>query len=192
MSKDLRKLFEEDNTNSENLISPGHTERFLERLEKELPQPKKSHFVLWKVAATILIVLGISIFYINKNEVIISKDAVVEKSKRISKSKTFSLGDLSPDLKKVEDYYVSTINFELSKIELNKSNKDLIDSYLEQIEVLDKEYARLNIELNEVGPNDQTISALIENLQLRLELLQKLKTKLNELKSSKNEQDQII
>jgi hypothetical protein len=44
------------------------------------------------------------------------------------------------------------------------------------------------MELNQLGPNDQTISALIENLQLRLQLLQKLKKKLNELNTSKNEQ----
>ncbi|MEO0902253.1 MAG: hypothetical protein AAFY00_09595, partial [Bacteroidota bacterium] len=54
---------------------------------------------------------------------------------------------------------------------------------------LDGEYNHLNQELNELGPNDDTISALINNLQLRLQLLQKLKTKLNQLKSSKNEQE---
>ena len=46
----------------------------------------------------------------------------------------------------------------------------------------------MNLELNQLGPNDQTISALIKNLQLRLQLLQKLKEKLNEVQSSKNEQ----
>lgn len=59
---------------------------------------------------------------------------------------------------------------------------------MKQLDTLNSEYINLNDELNEIGPNDQTISALIQNLQLRLQLLQKLKKKLNELKTSKNEQ----
>ncbi len=59
---------------------------------------------------------------------------------------------------------------------------------MERLTELNVEYKKLNEELNQVGPNDQTISALIKNLQLRLQLLQKLKEKLNEVQSSKNEQ----
>ncbi|MRH98930.1 hypothetical protein GH721_00160 [Kriegella sp. EG-1] len=192
MSKDLREIFEKDKTKCENLIPDGHTERFIERLEKEFPQPKKLNFEIWKVASVIIILISFSIFYFSKTNEILPENSVNEKANLKKSNKIFSLGDLSPNLKKVEDYYVSTINFELSKLELNNMNKSLVDSYLEQLAVLDEEYERLNIELNELGPNDQTINALIKNLQLRLKLLQKLKMKLSELKSSKNEQDQII
>ena len=51
---------------------------------------------------------------------------------------------------------------------------------------LNKEYKRLNTEFNETGPNEQTIEAMVENLQLRLDLLYKLKNKLNEIKQTKN------
>jgi hypothetical protein len=103
--------------------------------------------------------------------------------------KNISLGDLSPDLQKIENYYVANINLELSKLTISPDNKDMIDGYMIQLGALDEEYKRLNQELNDIGPNDQTIEALIKNLQLRLQLLQKLKTKLNQLKSSKNEQE---
>jgi len=99
-----------------------------------------------------------------------------------------SLGDLSPDLEKIENYYVANINLELANLEVSDDNKGVVDGYMEQLEALDAEYKRLNKELNEVGPNDQTIEALIQNLQLRLQLLKKLKEKLNQLKLSKNEQ----
>ncbi|WP_422860455.1 hypothetical protein ACOKFD_06275 [Flagellimonas sp. S174] len=92
-------------------------------------------------------------------------------------------------MKKIEDYYVANINLQLSELEFNDDNKALVDGYMERVAELDREYNRLNNELNELGPNDDTISALINNLQLRLQLLQKLKTKLNQLKSSKNEQE---
>ena len=64
----------------------------------------------------------------------------------------------------------------------------MVDDYMRRLSELNEEYKKLNIELNEIGPNDQTINALIKNLQLRLQLLQKLKEKLNQLKSSENEQ----
>jgi predicted RNase H-like nuclease (RuvC/YqgF family) len=113
---------------------------------------------------------------------------VVDIGTEDSKPQGYSLGDLSPDLKKVENYYVANINLELSRLEVSGENKALVDDYMKRLSELDEEYKMLNIELNEIGPNDQTISALIRNLQLRLQLLQKLKQKLNQLKSSENEQ----
>ncbi|MGB5652465.1 MAG: hypothetical protein WBM56_01395, partial [Robiginitalea sp.] len=52
---------------------------------------------------------------------------------------------------------------------------------------LNTEYRQLSEELNRIGPNEQTIGAMIKNLQYRLQLMLKLKEKLIELKSSKNE-----
>ena len=54
---------------------------------------------------------------------------------------------------------------------------------MEQLDELDNEYAVLNDELNTIGPTEATITALIDNLKLRLELLFKLKNKLKELKN---------
>jgi hypothetical protein len=71
---------------------------------------------------------------------------------------------------------------------VSDDTKTLVDGFMNQLQELDVEYETLNEELNKIGPNDQTISALIQNLQLRLQLLQKLKKKLNSLNTSKNEQ----
>ena len=87
--------------------------------------------------------------------------------KSLSKA-TKSLGDVSPDLKKVEDYYLANINLELSKIELTPENKDMFDGYVQRLEDLKKEYNTLSIELTENGPNEQTINALIINDQRTL------------------------
>jgi len=192
MSQDLRDMFKKDNSEHLNKMKPGHEERFLARLNEELPIKKRASFFNWKVAASVAVLLGVSIYFIGLKKETPIEVKVVETKKVNEKTKTFSLGDLSPDLKKVEDYYVSTINFELSKLELTEDNQGLVDSYLEKLSELDEEYKKLNIELNQVGPNDQTINALIKNLQLRLQLLQKLKIKLSELKSSENEEDNIV
>ena len=63
---------------------------------------------------------------------------------------------------------------------------------MKRLSTLDKEYKRLNAELVNVGPNDLTVNALIDNLKLRLELLLKLKNKLRELKSANNENNNQV
>lgn len=192
MSQDLRDLFKKDSSGSSIEMKNGHEDRFLGKLEKELHSNKKPSYRILKVAASVTVLLSVGLYFFTQTGSDEIPNTVVEVDNSEEKIKTLSLGDLSPDLKKIEDYYVSTINFELSKLELTGDNKGLIDSYLEQLSELDKEYLKLNTELNEIGPNEQTINALIKNLQLRLQLLQKLKSKLNELKSSENEQDNII
>ena len=189
MQQDLRKLFKKDREEQEHSLGDGHEDRFLDRLEQKLPKKKKSAFFRWKIAASILVLAGISyLLYEKYTQEDSMPVTVVEKVNEAETQNGISLGDLSPDLKKVENYYVANINFELSKLDVSEENKGLTDSFMLQLSDLNTEYKKLNIELNQLGPNDQTISALIENLQLRLQLLQKLKKKLNELNTSKNEQ----
>jgi hypothetical protein len=105
-----------------------------------------------------------------------------------------SLGDISPNLKKMEEFYTKGINVQLTSLSQSddEENKELVEGYLLRFNELDEEYARLTIELNKVGPTEETINALIDNLKLRLELLFKLKNKLKELKNQENEQFKSI
>jgi len=188
MSQDLRELFEKEREEQKPTMESGHEERFLERLDEELPSEKKSSFGLLKIAAAIVLLITAGYFGFKKFSKEPIKETIVNRGDEVKEPKVISFGDLSPDLKKVENYYVANINLELSKLEVSKDNKALVDSFMNQLESLNTEYNRLNNELNQIGPNDQTISALIQNLQLRLQLLQKLKKKLNDLNTSKNEQ----
>jgi len=188
MEQDLRKLFETERDKKFRL-KEGHEARFMERLDRELP-PEQNNSRIWiySIAATVLVLVSVGAFlFISQQNPIPSDNPVVD-TQRQTMEGTISLGDLSPDLEKVENYYLANINLELSKLEVSSDNKELVDSYMEQLAELNREYDQLNKELNTFGPNDQTISALIKNLQLRLELLKKLKEKLNQIKSSKNEQ----
>lgn len=195
MARDLRKLFEKERKEKSFKMKEGHEDRFFAKLEEELPTnpPKKKVFSLWmQIAASVVVVLGLSFYYFNSDGGTVDPDekiTVVDRDNPSKEAQGISLGDLSPDLKKIETYYTTNINLQLSELADDPGNKELVDSYMDRLAELNKEYQRLNQELNELGPNDQTISALINNLQLRLQLLQKLKSKLNQLKSSKNEQE---
>ncbi|WP_423998463.1 hypothetical protein [Maribacter sp. IgM3_T14_3] len=187
MEQDLREMFKKEREQI-HTIKTDHEERFLKKLQESLPEEKKPTRMWLKIAASIAVLFSIGFGYLYLNDNNDNSPVVVESTPDEDNKSEFTFGDLSPDLKKVESYYVANINLELAKLEVSPDTKELIDSFMEQLNNLNLEYKTLNNELKELGPNDQTITALIENLQLRLQLLQKLKRKLTELKLSKNEQ----
>ena len=182
MAKDIRDLFQADNKLSNDKMPIGHEARFLDKLESTLPAKKKPKFNWLSIAATVVVFLGLSFGafkFFNSNGNTGTKLVDIKKPE----TKTKTLGDISPDLKKIEDYYVANINLELSKVKLTPENKELFDSYILQLENLKKEYNNLSLELTKNGPDELTIDALISNLKFRLNLMHRLKNQLNKLKT---------
>ncbi len=187
MKQDLRELFEAERA-KKHKMKEGHETRFNARLAAAFPAPKKSKFYIFGIAASVVVVVALSIvFFQNTGKEDPIETVVIQNKGELPESQGFSLGDVSPDLKLVETYYVNSINLELASLEMSDENKVVVDDFMGRLGELNEEYKALNIELNEVGPNEQTIGALIKNLQLRLQLLLKLKEKLHQLKSTDNE-----
>jgi hypothetical protein len=197
MGQDLRDLFEEKRRASEGRSMPrGHEERFAERLQRNT-QSKETYTIKplwWKIAAAAVIIAGL-LFGWQQSQRGPVKDSLVPDQEIVNQEHqtedplvNYSLGDVSPDLQKVEQFYVSQINYQLSQLPLHQDQGEVVDQYLERLAELDADYKALNQELYQQGPNDQLIAALIQNLQLRLKLIGKLQSKLNQLKSSENEQ----
>ena len=184
MAQDIRKLFKEEPKVSSHKMPKGHEARFLDKLDKKLPvQPTRSLFTFLNIAASVVVLIGLSFGaykYLNQS---VEDESVMP----IEVVETSPLGEISPQLKKVEDYYLANINLELSKMKVTPDNKDMFDGDLERLEELNNEYAVLADELTTSGPTERTVNALIDNLKLRLNLLYRLKEKLNELNSEPNE-----
>lgn len=191
MAQDIRDLIKNDKTQFKSKMSKGHESRFLEKLESELPQnnDRQKSWSWLNIAASVVIVLGLSFgaynFFQESSYDKIEPD-LVENNEMETNMK--SLGDVSPDLKKVEDYYLANINLELSKVKLTPENKELIDGYLNQLAELNKEYKNLSLELTNSGPNELTVNALITNLKMRLNLMYRLKEQLELLNNSQSNQ----
>lgn len=187
MGQDLRNMFQEGFSDENIKLKEGHQFRFMDKLNEELPVEKKKekNFFWLKIAAMIIVGVGMGVltfsFLTNKSE----KEILAE-SKLEQKETNFTIGSLSPELNKIEKYYIANINLQLTTLKFSKENKDLMDGYMMRLDELDIAYKTLTIELNEHGPNEHTISALIENLKLRLKLLFELKNKLNEIKTIEN------
>ena len=181
MAQDIRDLFKNEKVVHDKMPTK-HEARFLEKLDKALPEaPKKSGLGWMQIAASAVVFLGLSFgaytFFEGDTE---TTETVA--GTKVTETKT--LGDISPGLKKVEDYYLASINLELSKMKYTPETKELFDGYLAQLDELDKEYKRLSLDLTESGPSELTVNALIDNLKFRLNLMYRLRTQLKELKSS--------
>ena len=180
MARDIRDLFKEAQVAHEDM--PKHHEaRFLEKLEAAFPEekPQPFSFKWFNVAASVVLLIGLSFGAYKFMAPVNSHDDTP-----VTVAKTKTLGDISPDLKKVEDYYLASINLELSKIKPTADTKAVFDGYLEQLEALNIEYKKLSVELTENGATELTITALIDNLRFRLSLLYRLREQLQTLNAS--------
>lgn len=147
----------------------GHFERF----ENKLNATKKSDKISWKwlsVAASVFLLIG---FWFGKTQ----------------QSKTIDLADVSPKMKEVQGYFVATIHQKTKALKNNKTleNELIIKETLQQLESLENEYQQLLKELNKQGNQEKIINFMIENYQLRLEILENMLKKINQIKQFKNE-----
>lgn len=194
MAQDIRDIIKAS-PSKEPKLPKGHQARFEARLQANFSPnttlPASNAMQFWiKVAAVAIAFVAVSIFgyyQLSKNSL---GDSFVESVPGVesqSDETLVHLADISPDLKRVEQYYISGIKGALASLTITPDNKDVIDGYMQQLQVLDLEYESLNIELTQAGPTEQIITALVDNLKMRLDLLMKLKTKLKELKNNTNE-----
>lgn len=181
MKVDIREKIKKETRMHE--LPRDHRELFEQRLKKEFPEKRTINLRFIQIAASIVILLSLGIvgYQFSKSDV---REEIVQKD-GVSDKKINSMADISPDLKKVEDYYLTSINYQIAKIKITEENKDLFEIYLSQLSVLQQEYKELNATLNPDAISDETLDALIENLQLRLQLLRQLKKKLEKIETLK-------
>lgn len=198
MAQDIRKMLQEDRPLLSDKLKRGHQKRFEAKLDKAFPKGKTEKksgnaFMFLKIAAVLIIAFGVGFIFFMQDDVFKGEQVVDTETKIPEKKeevvpvkKEYQLSDVSPEFKKIENYYLASLNIELAKLDVNDENKALVDSFMNQLAELDKEYQRLNEEINETGLNESSVESLISNLQLRLELLFKLKDKLKEVNQSQN------
>ena len=177
MKQNLKELFEKDRLVN-HTRKVDHEDLFIERLYEELPVKSKSSFGVLKIAASVAIFISLGVasyFLINQNEELVNSEMV--------------LSTISPDLKKIEDFYVDSINLTLSEIGQSNESSSIIGRYMGRFSILKVEHKSLVNEIHEEGPSTMSINALINNLKKQLELLQDLKV---EMESLKNKNYEII
>jgi len=185
--KDLRKDF---NYSSKSFkMSKGHEKKFENRLDDAFGKaPKQDFSIIYKMVAVAIIAVLSTVFILNQ-DFTGSND---NPEQQVVEAQKIKLGDLSPELKTVEDYYLTSIKVELATLETTEEHEAMVNSYLEELKNINKAYDDLEKDLNEYGVTEEIINAMIDNLKLRLELLQDLKQKLNNLNLKQNENQNTV
>lgn len=178
MEKDkLYTLFEnfKDEFDVEN-PNEGHELRFLSKLkngETASVKFKYSRTSFWKpfMAVAASVILCVSILTVIQN-----------------KTQTNDLASISPELSETQEFFTTTIAQELSVLINERSPKTeaIINDALAQINILEQEYEKLKIDLNESGDDKRVIYAMISNFQNRIDLLQNVLKQIEEVKQLNN------
>jgi len=90
-----------------------------------------------KIAAVLIIALGV-LWFVKDDKDGNNKDGLtgtdaISTSKEVIEDRPVLLSDISPDFKKVEDYYMGNIKLELARLDSTDDNKELIDSFMKQL-----------------------------------------------------------
>ncbi|HEY1193074.1 anti-sigma factor [Flavobacterium sp.] len=147
-------------------LNPDHQMKFLEKLNKK--EPTKKYWFVTAIAASIVLMLGISLFY--KNE----------------KPKEFKFA--SKETKRTDSIFNILIDNELVKLKEKSSpeNEQIINDALNQMKTFDADYQKIINELQKNGENKQIIYAMISNLQTRISFLQTVLKRIEDNEKFKN------
>jgi len=178
MKKDaIEELFENLDGSFDVYETPsGHKKRFLEKLNAA-EKPSVIRLNWWKplsIAASIavLIAVGSTLLKTNPSE--------------------SDLASVSPEMMQTQSFFTTTINKELQTLKslTSPEAKILVDDALKQIDVLEKQYAGLKKDLVLSGNDKRVIYAMISNFQNRINLLQQVIEKIEEIKNLKANRDE--
>ncbi len=148
------------------VLKPEHQMDFLQKLEKK--EPKKKYWFVTAIAASIVLMIGISLFY--KNE----------------KPQEFKFA--SKETKRTDSIFNILIDNELVKLKEKSSpeNEQIINDALSQMKTFDADYQKIINELQKNGENKQIIYAMINNLQTRISFLQTVLKRIEDNEKLKN------
>ena len=154
--------------------STGHLERFNRKLEKrfQVDTIKRSIVPYLLKAAVVTLLITLSSLW--------TWDHFIRTG-----SSRMTLGQVSPQYKEVENYYVHQVNLmegEIVNVDL-KNNPEQKTMLLKEMKSMDSTYVSLQKELK-ANPNDERIiNAMIEHYQTKLEVMTYI---VNQLKTIRN------
>lgn len=167
----------------------GHFERFQAKLNVQYKKRTINFNVVWKVAAAVVFVL----LAVNQVNIYLSPD---KQNGVVSESNTdFTLSSVSAEYKEVEFYYTNAIN-----VELNQWNSMVADGFIskEEQDLLDNEMAEFETQFKNLqtdlkaNPNDErVINAMLEYYQAKLDIINMIVSKLQEVKQQKNKSHEM-
>ncbi len=159
---------------------PGHMERFQNKLRQRLHSSKTIKSIVPYLLKAAVVTLLITLSSLWTWEHFIRKDSAM-----------MSLGEVSPQYREVENYYMHQVNLmedEIVSIDFNNNPKQK-DLLLTEMKSMDSSYIQLQKELRANPDDERIINAMIEHYQTKVEVMTFI---LSQLKSIRNEHTNTI
>ena len=149
----------------------GHFERFEARLNK--PKKRLIPISYLAIAASFTLLFGLWL------------------GSSYSEPK-MELAMVSSEMEEAQNYFLTSIEKQLETIEKerNDDSEEIIKDSFEQIEKLEFQYKRLTLELRENSEDKRIIFAMISNFQQRIDVLQNLLIKIEDIKQLKTQNNE--
>lgn len=157
--------------------SGGHRERFMQRLGHKAARREGRRRRLWRplsVAAAAALFLTASVFLIKPQP---GMDAQVAR--------------IAPEVSQTTDYFANLVAVQIRQLEEQSSpeTRPMIDDALRQLRQLEADYRQLESDLVAGGNTKLILSAMITNFQTRIDLLQDVMQRIEQIKQFKNNTD---
>ena len=182
MKIDMRNKIKEEMKLRE--LPPGDRSLFEKKLNREMHGGREFPIRFLSIAASIIILFGLG-FFVSQHQ------GNMERPSQELSGNQVDLEEYSPELKKIENYYLTAINLELASLEVTEENRAVLDEYLRKLNGLAREYQLLARQLSVEEVDEELINGLIDNLQMRLQLMVELKNELKKIKSVNHEKATI-
>jgi hypothetical protein len=148
-----------------------HANRFSKKMA--LKKQKKKYSFIYAIAASVVVMLGITLLYTNND-------------------KPKELKFASKETKQTDSIFTVLIEHQLEQIKAKKSpeNEKIISDALQQMKSLDSDYEKIKHELEVNGESKPIIYAMISNLQTRISFLQNVLQHIEETEKIKKLNDE--
>lgn len=156
----------------------GHQKRFLYKLNNQ-NNVSVRQLNWWKplsVAASIAILITVGYFSLLQGKT------------------STGLASVSPEMKKTQTFFNTAIEKELNTLDTfnGPKVKAMAEDAIKQIKILEDDYKILETDLSESGNDKRVIYAMISNFQKRIDLLQNVIKKIEEVKELNNKTHENI
>jgi hypothetical protein len=172
----MSKLEQFINDNREHMDDAHPSYKVWEKIEVAVDKKKKKSFLLtpfmkWSVAASVLILVGLGGYYIAKQ------------NKTTEQTSTISVDQDPSEVSLI----ARTISMKQEELKvLSKDQPELYGKFTTDINQLDSSYKALKTQLKGTPNREVLIEAMIQNLQLQLNVLNQQLNIIHQIKDSKN------
>ena len=161
----------------------GHEMRFLDKLnatQGTVSINRKKPGTWWKplsIAASVVVLCVLGLGVLNFNP---SVDAQV--------------AEIAPEVVETRLYFSALVEQQVSELQAqsNPETEQVIAEALAQLKKLDNNYKRLEQDLINGGDTNLILSAMIQNFQTRIDLLQEVRNQIESIQNFKNYNDENV